>query len=369
MVLSRNFSRSLRAREEESDDEPYSDELEVSSPSILDTGEGGEIQSSEEDLDGELAENDDDESDATNGNEDFKEKLSKIPFGALVKAQAAVNAIENDPTNKKRKRGAEESEEYREKLKALRQRIKEFKGSKKKADSDSKSIKRDSGSSTDSRSRAQDQRKATTFPDPPDSDSGSGSDSNSNSDEGDAPQSRKSRKSRSSKHAPQTLSSKRAVPRTREVVPTNTRSAPRDPRFDPLAGPINEIKFAANYSFLTDYRRSELQELKKALKTTKSEDVKEKLSKEITARENRERARENKEREERVRQQAKREEREKVKQGKKPFYLKEKEIKKRALVQKWEGMKGREREKAVERKRKKVEGKEKRKLPRTRREG
>jgi ribosomal RNA-processing protein 36 len=45
MVLSRTLSRSLRAREEESDDEPYSDELEVSSPSVLDTGEGGYIGS------------------------------------------------------------------------------------------------------------------------------------------------------------------------------------------------------------------------------------------------------------------------------------------------------------------------------------
>lgn len=47
MVLSRNLSRSLRAREDDSDSEPYSDELEASSPSVLATGDGGEIESSE----------------------------------------------------------------------------------------------------------------------------------------------------------------------------------------------------------------------------------------------------------------------------------------------------------------------------------
>lgn len=47
MVLSRNLSRSLRAREDDSDSEPYSDELDASSPSMLATGDGGEIESSD----------------------------------------------------------------------------------------------------------------------------------------------------------------------------------------------------------------------------------------------------------------------------------------------------------------------------------
>ncbi|KAK5173220.1 rRNA biogenesis protein rrp36, partial [Cryomyces antarcticus] len=53
MPLPKTLNRNLRARAraEESDDEPYSDELEGSSPSILDTGEGDKIVSSDEDTD------------------------------------------------------------------------------------------------------------------------------------------------------------------------------------------------------------------------------------------------------------------------------------------------------------------------------
>lgn len=47
MVLSKTLSRSLRAREDDSASEPYSDELDVSSPSVLDTGEGADIPSSD----------------------------------------------------------------------------------------------------------------------------------------------------------------------------------------------------------------------------------------------------------------------------------------------------------------------------------
>lgn len=47
MVLSRTLGRSLRAREDDSDSEPYPEELEGSSPSVLATGDGGDIESSE----------------------------------------------------------------------------------------------------------------------------------------------------------------------------------------------------------------------------------------------------------------------------------------------------------------------------------
>ena len=53
MSLSKKLNRPLRAAEEDSDDDEYADLLEGSSPSVLATGDGGEIASSEEEDDGE----------------------------------------------------------------------------------------------------------------------------------------------------------------------------------------------------------------------------------------------------------------------------------------------------------------------------
>ncbi len=60
-------------------------------------------------------------------------------------------------------------------------------------------------------------------------------------------------------------------------------------------------------------------------------------------------------------------EKELVKQGKKPFYLKKSEQKKRVLIDKFASMKKGQVDRAIERRRKKVAGKEKKELPMTRR--
>jgi ribosomal RNA-processing protein 36 len=56
-----------------------------------------------------------------------------------------------------------------------------------------------------------------------------------------------------------------------------------------------------------------------------------------------------------------------VKTGKKPFYLKKSDVKKQALVKKFEGMKGKDRDKAIERRRRKLAGRERRNMPHARR--
>lgn len=61
------------------------------------------------------------------------------------------------------------------------------------------------------------------------------------------------------------------------------------------------------------------------------------------------------------------EEKERMKEGKKPFYLKEGEIKKRALVTRFEGMGEKKRERVLERRRRKKAGKEKKMIPERRR--
>lgn len=172
---------------------------------------------------------------------------------------------------------------------------------------------------------------------------------------------------RPSKHAPAELSSKKAVSRTRSVVPHPTRS-PRDPRFESLLGPLNEQKIKSNYAFLEGYRDSEIRDLKRQIKTPKlPEEKKDALKKEVLRMESRRKAQERKDAEQEVVRRHRREEKAKVEGGKTPFYLKRGEIRREALVERYKGMKGKEVDRLVERRRRKKAGREKRNMPRVRR--
>jgi ribosomal RNA-processing protein 36 len=173
--------------------------------------------------------------------------------------------------------------------------------------------------------------------------------------------------SRSSKHAPAEISSKKAVSRKREVVPV-TRREYRDPRFESLSGPLDEIKLQKAYSFLDDYREEEMKELRVAIKKTKDETEKERLKRALLSMESRKKAQERKRKEVEILDRHRKEEKELVKQGKKPFYLKKTEQRKRLLVDRFSELKGRQLDRVLERRRKKVEGKEKKKMPWSRRE-
>lgn len=188
--------------------------------------------------------------------------------------------------------------------------------------------------------------------------------------------------SRSSKHAPMEMSSKRPVSRRREVV-TVKKLQVRDPRFDPLvtarssAGAGNgkhgvdpaEDRARRAYAFLDEYRDDEMRQLKAAIRKTKNPADKEKLQRALMSMESRKRAREQKDRERAVVDEHRRREKELVKEGKKanPFYLKKSEQRKKLLVDQFAGMSQKQREKAIERKRKKIAGKEKKELPMQRR--
>ncbi|TVY49513.1 rRNA biogenesis protein [Lachnellula occidentalis] len=168
---------------------------------------------------------------------------------------------------------------------------------------------------------------------------------------------------RSSKHAPTEISSKKAVSRKREVIPVSKRDV-RDPRFEPVTGlPVDEARIRKSYAFLEDYREDEMKELRGEIRKEKDEDQKERLKKALGAMENRKKARERKEREEAVLERHRKEEKELVKQGKQPYYLKQKEVDKRVLVDTFGDLKGKKLDRVIERRRKKVEGKEKKKMP------
>ncbi len=168
--------------------------------------------------------------------------------------------------------------------------------------------------------------------------------------------------SRSSKHAPTEVSSKKAVSRKREVVPITKREF-RDPRFEPLSGYVDESKIRAAYSFLDDYRKDEMKELKAAIKIAKDEDAKEKLKRALLSMESKMKAQLRKQREQEILDKHRKEEKELVKQGKQPFYLKKAEQKKRVLLDQFSELKGKKLDHVIERRRKKQEGREKKKMP------
>lgn len=183
--------------------------------------------------------------------------------------------------------------------------------------------------------------------------------------------------SRSSKHAPMEVSSKRPVSRKREIIPVKKIQA-RDPRFDPLitsrsgAGhnsKVDEDHARKAYAFLDEYRDDEMRQLKAAVKNAKTPAEKEKLQRTVMSMESRKKAREKKDKERAVVEEHRRKEKELVKEGKKaqPFYLKKSEQKKQLLVNQFTGLSARQRDKAIEKKRKKVAGKEKKAMPMERR--
>ncbi|RFU79910.1 pre-rrna processing [Trichoderma arundinaceum] len=166
---------------------------------------------------------------------------------------------------------------------------------------------------------------------------------------------------RSSKHAPQEMTSKKPVSRRREILADPRRKA-RDPRFEALTGKLDEAKIAKNYSFLDEYRENEMAELRMQIKKTKDATVKEELKRQLLSMESKKKARQKKEDEAKLLQEHRKKEKELVAQGKQPFYLRKSEQKKQLLMNRYASMSKSQVDKAIERKRKKVVSKEKKEL-------
>ncbi|PHH62178.1 hypothetical protein CDD81_7372 [Ophiocordyceps australis] len=172
-----------------------------------------------------------------------------------------------------------------------------------------------------------------------------------------------SKPKRSSKHAPQEITSKKPVSRRRDLPSTSVRAKPRDPRFDSLVNQsYDEVKARRAYAFLDEYRDSEVAELRAQAKRTKDADAKEQIKRRIMSLESKKRAQQRKDDEMRLLAEHRRQEKELVAQGKKPFYLKRSEQKKQLLTKRFESLTKSQVDRAIERKRKKVAGQEKKEL-------
>ncbi|OBT97467.1 rRNA bioproteinsis protein rrp36 [Pseudogymnoascus verrucosus] len=173
--------------------------------------------------------------------------------------------------------------------------------------------------------------------------------------------------SRSNKNAPTEISSKKAVSRKRDVVPVIKRDY-RDPRFDPSVGQVDDTKVNKAYSFLNDYRQDEVKALKEQIKKSKDEHEKEKMKRTLHSLESKVKAAARKAKESEILDKHRKEEKQLVKEGKTPFYLKKAEQKKQFIMEQYSSLKGKQLDHVIERRRKKVEGKEKKNLPYARRD-
>ncbi|XP_047366615.1 ribosomal RNA processing protein 36 homolog [Vespa velutina] len=72
---------------------------------------------------------------------------------------------------------------------------------------------------------------------------------------------------RENKNRPREMSTKRQVPRFKEIIQVKKR-IPRDPRFDNLCGDFNEKAFKNAYSFINDIKENNLITLKSELQKT-----------------------------------------------------------------------------------------------------
>jgi ribosomal RNA-processing protein 36 len=112
------------------------------------------------------------------------------------------------------------------------------------------------------------------------------------------------------------------VSRKRKVVDVK-KPVFRDPRFDNMGGVVPDENIMGNrYSFLNDYRASEIAELRTTVKKSKNEGEKERLKKKLLSMESQQKTREAKEQQQDILRDHKKKEKELIKQGKQPFFLK-----------------------------------------------
>lgn len=305
MPLATKLDRSIRPAEDSSDGESYYEVSDRSSESVIDTAGDGDILSSEDDQDDE------------DNEEPLQAQISQVSFGALAKAQ---DALANDSSDaRKRKRGEDTSKSHDDKLEALRARLREIKAEKlANGVQSSKSVRADREKEGKPAKRRRDKEDNEKEDDDDDDD-----------EESDASDSDAAPKSRSSKHAPKVQSSKRMVSRKRAVIDVK-KPVFRDPRFDNMGGAKPDENTMDNrYSFLKDYRNSEIADLKATIRKTKNEGEKERLKKQLISMESQKKTRENKEKQQEIVREHKKKEKELIKQGKQPFYLKKCKLKSR----------------------------------------
>lgn len=143
---------------------------------------------------------------------------------------------------------------------------------------------------------------------------------------------------RENKNRPREMSSKHPV-RTESLAVPSRKAAPRDPRFDSLCGSFDEKAFHRAYSFVSDLRAQEKEQLRQELKTQTDPKRNDKIKYLVQRMENQDRE----ERQQKKKLQREREQRnariKMLQQGKKPRYQTKSEKRVLDLVEQYEELK------------------------------
>ena len=176
-----------------------------------------------------------------------------------------------------------------------------------------------------------------------------------------------------SRHAPAIMSSKQAVTRYRVVVPDSEVShiRKRDPRFDNLSGKLNRGHWETAYTFIDDYKQSELEEMKRAAKNQKNDEEgvakRQQIEQDLSKEQNRVSERRQWKQERSIVQEHRRKERKAIAEGKKttPYHLSRQGLKKAKLEKQFVDLKKKGKlDKYMEKRRKKNAMKDRRRMPR-----
>jgi ribosomal RNA-processing protein 36 len=165
------------------------------------------------------------------------------------------------------------------------------------------------------------------------------------------------------------------VSRRRDIFEQSPTLKSRDPRFDATVTASNTNHNATdrankNYSFLSSYQAAEILDLKTQIRKAKDPDMVTELKRQVMSIESKVRLAEAKQQENEILKRHKQKEREAIKSGQKekPYFLKQSELRRQVLVQRFNSLSKKAREKAMDRKRKRMKGKESKDMPRVRRE-
>jgi len=172
-------------------------------------------------------------------------------------------------------------------------------------------------------------------------------------------------KKRENKNRPIEISSKKPVSRYREVIEVKKKKS-RDPRFDNLSGKYNEDLFKKSYKFLSEMEENEMNMIQDKIKKTKNPLEKEKLNRVYQSLKSKKQTEKEKERRQAIKREWRKKEMQRVKEGKKPFYLKKADLKRMELIDKYKNTKSKSIDKILEKRRKRNASKEHKLMPRRR---
>jgi ribosomal RNA-processing protein 36 len=173
-------------------------------------------------------------------------------------------------------------------------------------------------------------------------------------------------KKKRQRDTPAELSSKVPVGRFKKVVAV-AKLDRRDPRFESAAGAFDQGVFDSAYSFLSEYKDSEIAELSKSVKGVKDAEQRKEVQGLLTQLQMQRSADERRKAVAKVTSGASKESRERVSSGGAAFYLKKRDLRELAAVERYKDLEskgGAAVDTALAKKRKRRAGKDRRRLPR-----